>query len=199
MLRLAKEMPRAHFSYENFMMYRWKGDADFEEFQGYLSFLIYHTAEMIGLAVAQKHDDGKFIYSLEDRIHLWKTEVDFLELLFPDGDFQSKAQLGEVACRFLCTAYLRQQNYEEVWKWLEKGADFAIHMDTYHFDAAHTSPILRGYSSGGWIMEAEGNRSQSMLNWLTTDDEVAALRSDARYEVIVERLKTVAKKRDFSS
>lgn len=26
-----------------------------------------------------------------------------------------------------------------------------------------------------------------------------ALRSDARYEVIVERLKTVAKKRDFSS
>ena len=77
--------------------------------------------------------------------------------------------------------------------------NFAIHMDTYHFDTAHTSPILRGYSSGGWIMEAEGNRSQSMLNWLTTDDEVAALRSDARYEVIVERLKTVAKKHDFSS
>ena len=48
-------------------------------------------------------------------------------------------------------------------------------------------------------MEVEGNRSQSMLNWLTTDDEAAALRSDARYEVIVERLKTVAKKRDFSS
>ena len=99
----------------------------------------------------------------------------------------------------MLAAYLRQQNYEEVWKWLEKGADFAIHMDTYNFDAAHTSPILRGYSSGGWIMEAEGNRSQSMLNWLTTDDEAAALRSDARYEVIVERLKTVAKKRDFSS
>ena len=30
-------------------------------------------------------------------------------------------------------------------------------------------------------------------NWLTTDDEAAALRSDARYEVIVERLKNVAK------
>lgn len=47
-------------------------------------------------------------------------------------------------------------------------------------------------------MEAEGNRSQSMLNWLTADDEAAALRSDVRYEVIVERLKNVAKKRDFS-
>ena len=105
-----------------------------------------------------------------------------------------KAQLGEVACSFLCTAYLRKQNYEEAWKWLEKSADFAIHMDTYDFDAPHTSPILRGYSSGGWIMEAEGNRSQSMLNWLTTDDEAAVLRADPRYETLVARLKAVAKK-----
>ena len=194
MLKLAKEMPRTHFSYENFMMYRWKGDADFEEFQGYLSFLIYHTAEMIKLAVGQRHDNGEFIYPLEDRIGLWKTEVDFLELIFPDGDYQFKAQLGEVACSFLCTAYLRKKNYEEAWKWLEKGAGFAIHMDTYDFDAPHTSPILRGYSSGGWIMEAEGNRSQSMLEWLRNDDEAAVLRPDARYEVLVDRLKKVAKK-----
>ena len=194
MLKLAEEMPRTHFSYENFMMYRWKSDADFEEFQGYLSFLIYHTAEMIELAVGQKHDNGEFIYPLEDRIHLWKTEIGFLELLFPDGDYQIKAQLGEVACSFLCTAYLRKQNYEEAWKWLEKGADFANHMDTYDFDAAHTSPILRGYSSGGWIMEAEGNRSQSLLEWLTNDEEAAVLRNDVRYKTLVDRLKAVAKK-----
>lgn len=197
MLKLAEEMPRAHFSYENFMMYRWKGDADFEEFQGYLSFLIYHTAEMIELTVGQKHDNGEFIYPLEDRIHLWKTEVSFLELLFPDGDYQIKAQLGEVACSFLCTAYLKKQNYEEAWFWLEKGADFAIHMDSYDFDAAHTSPILRGYSSGGWIIEAEGNRSQSLLEWLINDEEAAVLRSNARYQALVDRLKKVAKSRKF--
>lgn len=192
MLKLAKEMPHTHFSYENFMMYHWEGDADFDEFQGYLSFLIYQTAEMIELAVGQRHDNGEFIYPLEDRIHLWKTAVGFLELLFPDGDYQIKAQLGEVACSFLCTAYLRKQKYEEAWQWLEKGADFAIHTDTYDFDAPHTSPILRGYSSGGWIMEAEGNHSQSMLEWLTTDDEAIALRSDTRYEPLVNRLKKVA-------
>ena len=67
-------------------------------------------------------------------------------------------------------------------------------METYHFDAPHTSPILRGYSSGGWIMEAEGNRSQSMLEWLTNDEEVAVMRSDARYEALVDRLKSAAKK-----
>ena len=67
-------------------------------------------------------------------------------------------------------------------------------MDTYDFDAPHTSPILRGYSSGGWIMEAEGNRSQSILEWLTNDDEAAVLRTDSRYEALVDRLRSAAKK-----
>ena len=65
-------------------------------------------------------------------------------------------------------------------------------MDTYDFDTAHTSPILRGYSSGGWIMEADGNHSQSMLEWLTNDNEATALRTDPRYKTLVERLKAVA-------
>ena len=193
MLKLAKEMPRTRFSYENFMMYRWKGDADFEEFQGYLSFLVYHTIDMIELAAGQRHDNGEYIYPIEDRIRLWQTEVYLLELLFPDGDYQYKAQLGEIACSFLCVTYLRKNSYEEAWYWLEKGAEFAIHMDTYDFDAAHTSPILRGYASGGWIIEAEGNRSKSMIDWLTTDDETVILRSDSRYTTIVDRLKAVAK------
>ena len=194
MLKLAEEMPRTHFSYENFMRYRWRGDAGFEEFQKYLSFLIDHTAEMIGLAATQRHDNGDYIYSLEDKICLWQTEVGFLDLLFPDGDYQIKAQLGESACNFLCVAFLRKQNYEEALNWLERGADFAIHMDTYDFDAPHTSSIMRGYSSGGWIMEAEGNRSQSMLEWMENHYEVDVLRSDARYEALVDRLKKVAKK-----
>ncbi|MBR2431364.1 MAG: hypothetical protein IKB23_00425, partial [Clostridia bacterium] len=58
----------------------------------------------------------------------------------------------------------------------------------------HTSPILRGYSSGGWIMEEEGNRSATMLEWLTNDEETDILRSDARYESLTDRLKAVAKK-----
>ena len=194
LLALAEEMPHMNCSYEDFMMYRWKGDADFNEFQSYLSFLIYHTVEMIELAANQRHDNGNMIYPPEDRISLWKTEVSLLELLFPDGDYRYKAQLGEIACGHLCTAYLRRQNHEEAWSWLQKGADFAIHMDTYDFDAAHTSPVLRGYSDGGWIMEKEGNRSQSLLDWLTSDEEAAALRSDTRCKVLAGRLRKVARK-----
>ena len=194
MLKLAKEMPQIHFSYERFMMYHWKGDADFKEFQSYISFLICDLSQMINLAVPQRHDNGEFVYPIEDRIRLWKTQVSLLELLFPDGDFYIEAQTGEIACSFLCTAYLRKGDIAQAWHWLEKGADFAIHFDTYNFDAPHTSPILRGHVAGGWIMEANGNSSQSLLEWLTTDEEAAPLRSDARYDALVERLAKVAKK-----
>ncbi len=43
-------------------------------------------------------------------------------------------------------------------------------------------------------MEAEGNYSQSFLDWITTDNEVAILRNDPRYEALVKRLKAAAKK-----
>jgi hypothetical protein len=43
-------------------------------------------------------------------------------------------------------------------------------------------------------MEAEGNRSQSMLEWLTNDEEAAVMHSDPRYETLVDRLKSAAKK-----
>lgn len=195
MLRLAEEMPRVYRSYENFMAYKWQGEADFEKFQEYMSFLIYNTADMLFLAACQRRDNGEFIYSLEERIFLWKTEVAFLELLFPNGDFQFKAQLGEQACSLLCVSYLRNQEYEKAWKWVEKAADFALHMDTYDFDIPHTSPVLRGYSDGGYIPERTGNRSYHFLEWLTMDEETAALRSDARFGSLVERIKTAAKER----
>ena len=99
-----------------------------------------------------------------------------------------------MVCSFFVTDAIREKDYDKVWYWLNKGADFAIHNDTYDFSAPHTSPILRGYSSGGWIMEADGNHSQSMLDWLTTDDEAAVLRTDSRYETLVDRLRAVAKK-----
>ena len=194
MLKLVEEMPGSRFSYENFMLYSWKGDADFEKKQSYISYLICQLIAAIGTACGHRRDDDKMIYSSEERIKLHKLQVDLLEILFPDGDYQYFAQEGEIACGHIAIMLIRNNDLENAMNWIEKSADFAIHMDTYDFDAIHTSPVLRGYSSGGWIMEAEGNRSQFMLNWLTTDDEAAVLRSDPRYEALVERLKAVAKK-----
>ena len=194
MRALAQEMPRAYHTYEEFMTYHWKGETDRTEFQEYLSFLIYQLADMISLEAGYQLEDGSFVHSINERIDLWKTEIALLELLFPEGDYQLKAQLGEIACSFLVTRYLRAGECEQVWHWMEKGADFAIHMDTYDENAPHTSHILRGFSDGGWIIEADGNRSQSMLDWLMTDQGAAPLRADPRFEILTARLRAAARK-----
>ena len=196
MLKLAKEMPRTHFSYENFMVYRWEGNEAVKERQQYIEFLLHELLSMLTCLSGHRDDNCKMIFSWDERKKLRKLELDLIETFFPDGDYQYFAQYAEMVCSFFVTDAFGEKDYEKAWYWLNRGADFAIHGDTYDFNAPHTSPILSGYSDGGWIMEAEGNHSQSMLDWLTTDtsENVAALRSDARYETLVDRLKKVAKK-----
>ncbi len=194
MLKLAKEMPRARFSYENFMVYRWKGTGGFKERQEYMHFLINELLSMIHCLKGHCDDDGKMIYSWEERKEFNQFEIDLLECLYPDGDYQQNAYYGATASYFLFKDFFNKQDYDNAWYWLERCVDYNVHADTYDFDAPHSTPILRGFADGGWIMEAEGNYSQSFLDWITTDDEVAVLRSDARYESLVNRLKTVAKK-----
>ena len=194
MLKLAEELPNVFFSREDVMRYRWKGDTGFEQIQGYTDFLAGRLIEMLGITAKQRHDNNEFVYSLEDRIRLWKTRVALLELLFPDGDYLFYAQFGDQTCTHLCSAYLEKQDYEEAWYWLEKRADFVIHMETYDFNAPFTSPILRGVIPGGWVGVRGDEFSQKMLNWLTTD-EAAVLRNDERYENLVNRLKAVAKRK----
>jgi len=194
MLKLAKEMPRAEISYESFMMYHWEGDAGFREFRNYMSFLITEICQMLSIAGGQRHDNNDSVYSLDDSIKLWETEVSLLDLLFPDGDYQTYALLGESACCLLCDAYLKKHDADKTWKWIEKRADFAVYADNYDFDSPHTSPVLRNYSSGGWIMPPWGNHTQIFLDWLTADESTAVLRDDKRYNNLVHRLHKTAKK-----
>ena len=194
MLKLAKEMPRTYFSYENFMVYRWKGNEGFKERQEYMHFLVHELLSMIHCLKGHCDDNGKMIYSWEERKELNQFEIDLLERLYPDGDYQQNAYYGATASYFIFKDYFNKQDYENAWYWLERCVDYNVHSDTYDYDAPHSTPILRGYADGGVIIEASGNYSQSFLDWITTDDEVAILRSDARYEVLVDRLKKVAKK-----
>ena len=194
MLKLANEMPKSHLSYENFMLYHWKGNEGFAEMQEYIHFLINSLLASIDRAYLYCFDNGKLAYSKEENIELCKLQVKLLEVLFPNKDYQYFAQVGEIACNRILITYIRNGDIEGAWHWLEKSVEFAIHMDTYNFEEQHVSLILRGYSSGGWIMETCGNMSCALLEWLTTDEEISVLRSDPRFKSIVNRLKMIAKK-----
>ncbi len=193
LLKVAEEMPKSMLSYENCMLWIWEGDGDFAKKQDFIHYLIYQLVSAIGSASLHRHDDDTMYYAPEDRMRLHKLQVDLLELLFPDKDYQNVAQVGWMACLQTGRLFLRSKDLENAWKWLEKSADFAIHMDTYDFEGKHTSPVLRGYSDGGFIPEAVGNISQMTLNWLS-EEEFDVLRTDERFEMFVERLKEVAEK-----
>ena len=194
MLKLANEMPRTYFSYENFMVYRWKGAEGFNERQKYMHFLVHELLSMIHCLKGHCDDNGKMIYSWEERKELNQFEINLLECLYPDGDYQNNAYYGATASYFMFKDLFKGQDYENAWIWLERCVDYNVHADTYDYDAPHSTPILRGFADGGVIVEATGNYSQSFLDWITTDDEVALLRTDSRYEPLVDRLRAAAKK-----
>ncbi len=194
MIKLSKEMPRTYFSYENFMVYRWKGNKGFKERQEYMHFLVHELLSMIHCQKGHCDDDGKMIYSWEEIKELNQFEIALLECLYPNGDYQQNAYYGATASCFIFKCFFKSQEYENAWYWLERCVDYNIYADTYDCDAPHSTPILRGFADGGVIMESDGNYSQSLLDWITTDEEIAVLRNDARYKTLVDRLKAVAKK-----
>ena len=194
MLKLAEEMPHAHFTYENFMVYRWNGNADFAKRQSYLRFLLRGLLSTIICLAGHHGDDGTPIFSQKERTALLKLVPNLLETLFPDGDFQYSAQYAETACLCLVADSLKETDFETAWHWLDRAAFFSACFDTYDPDAPHTSPVLRGFSSSGWIPEAEGSHSAQLLARLTTDEKISPLRSDPRFNELVNRLRDVANK-----
>ena len=193
MEKLTEQMPRAPHTYEHFMLYRWEGDKGYEEMQEYFDLSVYQILVLLRRLSYARHDNGQFIYSLDERKKLWQMVIDFLDFIYPDGDFCSRAQDGNQACSSFVGAYLKEKDYDKFFYWLEKGIDFAVHTDTYGGDdKKYTSLPLRGRSAGGLIPEEDGNNSQCMLEWITTDKDLDDLRSDPRSLAAVKRLENYA-------
>lgn len=194
MLEIADQMPDFRFSREVFMLWRWHGDQGLKQRQEYLAALIEQIVLVLSLLASHQYENGEFVYLIEDRIKLWKQVVGFIELLYPNGDYQIKSQHAEIACSDLAQAYFRARDIDNGFYWLEKTCDYAICMDTYNFDDAHTSPALRGYSDGGWIMEDGRNRTAFLLDGLIKDKTIDEIKNDIRFTKIISLLKQYAKK-----
>lgn len=192
MRETVKLLPRVYDSYEDYMVYSWKGNDDHKERLEYMSFLINSLFSMIQCLVANSNDDGKLVHTIEEQKELWKLSLDLLHTLFPDGDYQYYSEFGEIACSKLVTLYMRESNIENMWYYIEKGAEFAIHADTYGFEEAHTSLILRGYCDGGWIRENGENRSYNILNWLLSDESILCFQNEQRYKDLINKLEAIA-------
>ena len=193
MLEVAEQMPPFEFCREFFMLYKMNGDKGWRERQKYLNSLTEQLLETLGCLTVQTHDDGSFVYSMEDRIEMLKQKVAIIELLYPDGDFHSMAQEAEGACSLLASLYLQIGDTENCIYWLMKCCDYVIHFDTYYFEDKHTSPAFRRYCGGGWIKENCLSHSAEFLDYLSSDKKFDKIRTDPRVENATKRLEMVAK------
>ena len=193
MLKVAEQMTPMQYTKEMFMLWRWEDNAEgLRHLQKFANHMLSNLEQAIWLISTRRGENGKFVYSIEERTELWKLRIQLIELLFPDGDYYGNAQEAEIACGFLASAALTKGDTEDAIMWLQKACDYAIHFDTYDFEAKHTSPILRGCGGGGWIMEREGNDSAQMLNYLLHDKETATIRDDPRVREMIERVRQTA-------
>ena len=192
-LEVAEQMPPFEFCREAFMLYRvTRGEERLKERQEYLSALATQFAESMSLIAFHGNNAGKAVYSDDERIKILKQIVDIIDILYPDGDYEYKAQYAEQACCFLIDIYMKNKDRENALYWIEKACDYIICFDTYDFDETHTSLVFRGYSDGGWIPENGKNHSAEFLDYLsnTNFDDI---RNDIRFENVVYCLEKTAK------
>jgi len=194
--RLTDAMTPHCFCREHFLMWNWTGmgTKGYEQRREYIFALIHDLITALMLNTEQFDDDGKRIYSAKERDILRRQTLSAADVLYPDGDYQSLAQILQNVSDWLCQDALRRKDFDAALDALERSCDFVIHFDTYDFDTAHTSLPLRGFSDGGWIMEADGNRSAVMLEILQTDHDLDPIRDDPRFAAIIERLEQTAQK-----
>ncbi len=192
----AEQLPPFAFCRERAMLWRDNfNETGLARRKEYLAALIEQLLTALTLIASHyRVDGGGYLYPEEDRIALFEQIVGITELLYPDGDYQLKAQDAEEACRGLVRIYLQRGDTAAALDWLEREVQFITHFDTYDFDAPHTSPALRGFADGGWIPEDGEGRSDMTLRDLREDSLYDPLRAEPRFAALLESLRKTAKK-----
>ncbi len=132
-------------------------------------------------------------YPPEKSIRVWRSMIRIFEAVFEDGDY------GFFACRmkefYSCLAkdYAKLGDGANCLAAIEKSADFAIMYDTapaFH----HTSPLIDRYDYDPRRSAKNYSHNDSYESLKTLNHKLYdPVRGDARFEAVINRLKTAAK------
>jgi len=187
LLRTAEAMPHAWESREDLLMWNLRGEQARLEDMQYIQFCL----SRLGICLEKLAEEESCPDN--DRIRLYEQIISLFNTVYCDGDLFYYAQNVENAYRRLAEIHLAAGRKEQALEALTRCAEAAAHFDTYDETTAHTSPAVRGFVVGGWIMEAEGNRSAQLLDDLSTACW-NLLRDEEAFAAVEEMLKKTAKK-----
>jgi hypothetical protein len=193
LINLAKQMPEAAFSREDILFHALSGKEAARCNREYILFCFSRVVRGL-FDLANVKDGEKYIYSDNDRLIMYKQSAEIVKTFFCDGDYYFFAHYGENAYYGMACVFMENGDTKKALDCLEEVVGFCSHFDTYGCDASHTSPAVRNFIDGGWIMEKEGNRSAQMLDELIASNLWDTVRDDKRFISILEKLKMYAKK-----
>lgn len=135
-----------------------------------------------------KDDNGVDIFADDEKIDLFKKQIEMFRLFFEKGDYMFHAQYIEVPYRHLARIYSGKNDAENALSSLAEAAEYAMLFDTYDYAEKQKSLIARGNVPGGVWRHDTHNHSYDILEWMQTDEIFDSIRNAERFAEITETL-----------
>ena len=135
-----------------------------------------------------KDDNGVDIFADDEKIDLFKKQIEMFRLFFEKEDYMFHAQYIEVPYRHLARIYSEKNDAENALSSLAEAAEYAMLFDTYDYAEKQKSLIARGNVPGGVWRHDTHNHSYDILEWMQTDKIFESIRNTERFAEITETL-----------
>jgi transcriptional regulator with XRE-family HTH domain len=160
---LAEKMPGLVLSKEVLLPHATTGTAKYKAKQDCTDALLGAMLLNIELNVG-KLDDGKILYTPEDRIPLHRKCIDLLKLMFEDGDFGFYRMQLFGHYRSIAAIYTKLESFGDAVENLNVAADHAIIFDEeYDAGKEYTSLIFRGKKYEEFYIKTVPHNGAKML------------------------------------
>ena len=190
----AEQLPKGHIQTASYLIGRFDLWDDTEKEDFYSGWIEQYTNAltdtMYSLADPNCKNSSCKLTTAE-KIILLTQILDISKIIYGKDLLSQTREFYEIH-RVIGCLWLLENDDAKALDHFELAFEYAEAFDTYHDGASYTSVALSGLvcdEHNLWDRSA----LQDMLEWLTTANEAAVLRTDPRYETLVNRLKAVAK------
>ena len=104
-------------------------------------------------------DTGKPIYTVDEQIAIAEKIISGYKLIFEDGDYHFFSQFLHYSHADLAMLHAKRGDRAEVLANLAEAVRYGIMFETYNWDGAKTSLLVRGQKDGGWVKSSPDEKA----------------------------------------
>lgn len=136
-------------------------------------------------------DDGKPIYTDDEQIAIAEKIIAGYKLIFEEGDYNFFSQFLHYSHIDLAMLRAKRSDRDATLANLSEALRYGIMFDTYDWDGAKTSLLVRGQKDGGWVKSSPDEKTV-LLRELMEDMDTGTfdfVRDDPEFKQILREIK----------